>query len=411
MGDRVDQRSHDVTTPDDAAAAAPPEHGGRRPLGGRWPPRTALIYGIPASITLAWLIAVSAAGEWGRAASHWEAAVTMIFGSFLAGSSPEGGGAVAFPIFTKVLHTPAEVARTFSLSIQAVGMTVASAVILLARRKVELRAFAVAAPAGVAGLVAGLFLFGDPATAFWGFAIPAAYAKVTFTITLAAMSYIMFVMLRAPDTGADRAPYWTRRVVLGLALAALVGGGITSLTGTGVNVMLFLFIVVMAGLHPRVGIPTSILTMAAVSVAGFLVLVALHGDFDLGFTESGKVSSAGGHAVEPPLDAGQADLFGLWLAAVPVVVWGAPLGTWVTQHLRESALIGFVAVLALTEVVTTALLVDDLRTDAALAAYFVVGCVLAVVGVALLRRYRRRILRLPPVSGVTRRGRASRGRR
>ena len=385
-----------AATPHTAGAPAELGRGIGRPPGGRWVSRKVLIYAIPAAVTITWLVAVSAAGLWDRALSHWEAAVTMIFGSFLAGSSPEGGGAVAFPVFTKVLHTPAEVARTFSLAIQAVGMTVASLVILLARRTVELRAVAAAAPLGAVGLVGGLLAFGDPDTAFWAFTMPAAYAKVTFTITLAAMSFIMFVMLRAPDKGADRVPCWTPRIVAGLALAALFGGAVSSLTGTGVNVMLFLFIVVMAGLHPRVGIPTSILTMAAVSVVGFVVLVVLHGDFDLGFTSTGEVASAGGRPVEPPLAAGRADLFGLWLAAVPVVVWGAPLGTWVAQHLRESALIAFVAVLALTEVVTTALLVDGLRTDLALAVYFGVGCVTAIVGVALLRRYRRPILGLPP---------------
>lgn len=357
--------------------------------------RTLAIYAIPTSVTLVWLIAVLATGELARAAGHWEAALTMVFGSFLAGSSPEGGGAVAFPIFTKVLHTPAEVARTFSLSIQAVGMTAASLVILLARRRVEFRAFAVATPFGVAGLLAGLLLFGDADTAFWQFSIPAAYAKVTFTIVLAAMSFIMFVMLRSPDKGEDRCPVWSPRVWGGLALAAAAGGVITSMTGTGVNVMLFLFVVAMAGLHPSVGIPTSILTMATISVVGLVVLSLLHGDFDISVNAAGEVAGAGGRAVQPPLPESEADLFGLWLAAVPVVVWGAPLGTWVVHLLREERVIAFVGVLAAVEVVTTAVLLDDLWSDVALASYFVGGMVVAIAGIALLRRYRRVILGLP----------------
>ncbi len=374
--------------------------------------RTLAIYAIPAAVTTVWLVAVLAAGELGRAMGHWEAAVTMVFGSFLAGSSPEGGGAVAFPVFTKVLHTPAEVARTFGLSIQAVGMTAASLAILLARRRVELRAVAVAAPAGAAGLLAGLLVLGEPDTAFWGFSIPPAYAKVTFTIVLAAMSFIMFVMLRSPEKGEDRCPVWSPRVWGGLAVAGAAGGVITSMTGTGVNVMLFLFVVVMAGLHPSVGIPTSILTMATVSVVGFAVLALLHGDFDIGFTAAGEVASAGGRPVNPPLPESEADLFGLWLAAVPVVVWGAPLGTWVVHLLREERVIAFVGLLALTEVVTTAVLLDDLWSDAALASYFVGGMIVAIAGIALLRRHRRAILDLPepPSSGATTPESASRGR-
>ncbi len=357
--------------------------------------RTRLFYAIPLGVTLAWLAAVLATGELSRAASHWQASLTMIFGSFLAGSSPEGGGAVAFPVFTKVLHTPAEVARTFSLSIQAVGMSVASAAILLARRPIDVRAYAVAAPVGIVGLLAGLVLLGDPDTPFWSFRISASYAKVTFTIVLAAMSLIMFVMLRARDAGTDRRPRFSPRIVSGLALAALAGGVITSMTGTGVNVLLFLFVVVMAGLHPSIGVPTSILVMATVSVAGFLILVVAHGEFDIAFNAAGQVASVDGRALVPPLPAGEADLFGLWLASVPIVVWGAPLGTWVVSLLREEWLIAFIGVLALTEVVTTAFLLDDLWTNAALTGYFVGGMLVAMTGILLLRRFRRAILGLP----------------
>ena len=137
-------------------------------------------------------------------------------------------------------------------------------------------------PLGIAGFFAGLYVLGDPDKLFWGFSISPAYAKVTFTITLAAMAYLMFVMLRSDDKGADRCPVWNARITVGLAAAAFVGGGITSLTGTGVNVMLFLFIVLMAGLHPRVGVPTSILTMASLSIVGFLTLSIADGQFDLG---------------------------------------------------------------------------------------------------------------------------------
>ncbi|MFM8770959.1 MAG: sulfite exporter TauE/SafE family protein, partial [Candidatus Kapaibacterium sp.] len=33
----------------------------------------------------------------------WPAALTMVFGSFIAGASAEGGGAIAFPVFTLLL--------------------------------------------------------------------------------------------------------------------------------------------------------------------------------------------------------------------------------------------------------------------------------------------------------------------
>ncbi len=357
--------------------------------------RRVAVYLIPVGVTLAWLIAVVVGDQLGRVADNWASTVTMIFGSFLAGSSPGGAGAVAFPIFTKVLDAPASVARTFSLSIQAVGMTAASAVILLNRRAIEWRAYVVAVPFGVVGLMVGLFVLGDPDGLFWGFRVSPAYAKVTFTITLAAMAYAMLMMLAANDKGADRCPVWNNRVTVGLAGAAFIGGGITSLTGTGVNVWLFLFIVLLAGLHPRVGVPTSILTMASLSIVGFVVLSLVHGQFDLGFNSAGEIVSVGDRTAPVPLDPAGTDLVGFWLAAVPVVVWGAALGTWVVHVLHERPLIMFVGVLALVEVVTTVLFLDDLRSNTALLVYFVSGLVVALVGVRLLRRNRRALLGFP----------------
>lgn len=356
--------------------------------------RMCAIFLVPATVTIAWLVYVLVADELGRAIDHWEASIMMVFGSFLAGSSPEGGGAVAFPVLTKVLEVPAEVARTFSLSIQAVGMTIAVLIIFITRRTVELRVVMIAVPAGAAGFLLALFLIGDTDSLFWKSKVSPAAVKVTFTIILAAMSYIMFVSLRRPDRGASRIPYWNKRIWIGMFLAAFLGGLITSLTGTGVNVMVFLFVVVMCGLHPRVGVPTSILIMASISLIGFLTLAVFDGQFDIGLGANGQVTSVGGTAVES-LDPKRYDLFGLWLAAVPIVVWGAPLGTWVVHILREERLIAFVATLAATEVVSTVILLDELHSDVALIAYFVVGMGVAMLGVTLLSKYRRRILALP----------------
>jgi uncharacterized protein len=35
--------------------------------------------------------------------TNWEAALTMLFGSFIAGSSPEGSASIAYPVFTLLL--------------------------------------------------------------------------------------------------------------------------------------------------------------------------------------------------------------------------------------------------------------------------------------------------------------------
>ena len=121
------------------------------------------------AVTLSWAFYVTASGQWERVADNWASGVTMIFGSFVAGSTPQGGGAVAFPVFTKLLEIPSEVARTFSLSIQSIGMGAATLGILINRRSIDLRAVAIAAPASIAGFLLGYLLLVDqPATSGLG---------------------------------------------------------------------------------------------------------------------------------------------------------------------------------------------------------------------------------------------------
>ena len=360
-----------------------------------WCRRTAQ-YAIPAAITLAWLAAMVATDSLGRALDHWESSLTMVFGSFLAGSSPVGGGAVSFPVFTKVLEVPAPVARTFALSTQAVGMTTAAAIMLLARRPLEPRVIATGVLAGGAGFVTALLLLGDADTPFWEPTIPAPYVKVTFTLLLAATSYVMLLTLRhgAHHHGAPRIPHWNARVWTGLILATFVGGAISTLIGTGVNVLLFLFAVTMAGLHPRVGVASSIVTMALLSILGFVLLGLVDGQLDVALGASGEVVRVGGEPVGP-LPAERYDLLGLWIAAIPVVVWAAPLGTHVVHLLAEHRLIAFVGVLAAVEVISTFVLLDDLHGDPQLIAYCIDGLAAVAIAVPLLRRHRHRILGLP----------------
>ena len=138
-------------------------------------PRRALVWGLPALFTIAWIIFVLSSGHVGRIIDNWRAALTMLFGSFVAGSTPQGGGAVAFPVFTKVLAIPASVARSFSLIIQATGMVMASLSILLAGRRIDWKALGIGVYAGSMGFVAGLFGLGDAQTPFWDSRLDSAY--------------------------------------------------------------------------------------------------------------------------------------------------------------------------------------------------------------------------------------------
>jgi uncharacterized protein len=86
-------------------------------------------------------------------AHYWRISVTMVFGSFSGGATSEGGGGIAFPVLTKVLHIPATQARLFTYAIQTVGMGTASLTILFLRVPIERRFLCFATPAAIAGVI------------------------------------------------------------------------------------------------------------------------------------------------------------------------------------------------------------------------------------------------------------------
>ncbi|MEM7339326.1 MAG: TSUP family transporter [Actinomycetota bacterium] len=336
------------------------------------------------TVTAVWAVAVLGSGLGPRVAGHWESAVTMAFGSFLAGSSPEGGGAVAFPVFTKALDIPASVARTFGLSIQAVGMTSAVVSILMFGRPYHRRAAVIASVAAIVGFVASVVLFGRPDELFWPSSIPGPWVKATFSIVLATTSVLMLRHLRHGDHDHGE-PLWNTRVEIGLVITALLGGFLSSMTGTGANIVVFLFLVALVDVPAKVALPSAIMAMAAVSVVGLVMLGVLDGQLSVEVVGD-RVVAVGGEATD--LAVSQADLLGLWLAAVPVVTWGAPLGSWVASRINEVMLVRFVALLAAIEVVTTVILVPELRTEAALMAYLVLGLVGLPAVFIMIRRHR-----------------------
>ncbi|MEM9606002.1 MAG: TSUP family transporter [Actinomycetota bacterium] len=354
---------------------------------------------ISAAITVVWAVAVTVLGHWSRIGEHWEAAITMVFGSFVAGSTPQGGGAVAFPVFTKLLDVPAEVARTFSLSIQTVGMGTATAAILIRRRVVQWRLAAIATPAAVLAFVVVAWFAGDADEPFRPSLLPGPYVKVTFTLVLAAMAIVVVLGRRIPVRVVERdLPGAGPRVVTAALAAGAIGGVASALVGSGADVFTYLLVAVLIGLDPRIGVPTSVVVMTAVSVVGFVLLGLIDGHLDVTVVD-GLVTQVGDVVVSEPLDADRADLFGLWLAAVPIVAWGAPAGSAVAARLSIRHLVWLVVGLAAAETISTIVFLDELRSDAGLVAYAVVGAVVTTGGLFLAVRHRHALLGLDGFHG------------
>ena len=92
--------------------------------------------------------------------SHWHYPAIMVLGAFVAGLTPEGGGAVAFPVLSIFFNVDRVLARDFSLMIQSIGMTSAS-IFILTHKANKLRTYKPLLwfiPVSFAGFVLGMQL-------------------------------------------------------------------------------------------------------------------------------------------------------------------------------------------------------------------------------------------------------------
>lgn len=281
-----------------------------------YPALLSVIYG-------GWLIYMTASQSWTLFLGYWPASVTMVLGSFVAGITAEGGGAVAFPVFTKVLQIASEDARTFSLMIQSFGMGMASIFIVTRGIKVLPRVIFYVSLGGIFGHMLGLF---------W-FPLVAPYPKILFTfITTAFGLALVTARWGLHWTPRPGLPQWTaghRLIFLGLGL---IGGVFAANVGSGIDVVTFMVLTLMFGVNEKISTPTTVVIMGFNSIVGF----AFHGLV--------------AQDISP-------DVWNYWLVAMPIVIVGAPLGAYVGSKISRDTVILFLVSLITIELVTTLWLV------------------------------------------------------
>jgi len=267
------------------------------------------------------LLALSAWGVWGvlhggfgNASEFWGLSVAMVFGSLIAGTTPLGGGVVAFPFSSLAYDLPAVVGRDFSLLIQSVGMGVASITILMRRLDLPWAMLRVAIPTAVASALVSFFLLAPH--------IPGLFVKVLFAaITLTAALVLLDQSRQGP-----RAARGQGGNTLAVMMLSTVGGLIAGFTGTGTDFFVFIAFVALARVDERFATAASVLVMAAVSIS---------------LTAGLFLGPAPIHPVS--LD--------MWRACIPVVVFGAPLGAALCLRLPRTYFLNLLLVVALAQFV------------------------------------------------------------
>lgn len=219
----------------------------------------------------------------------------MVFGSFIAGATSEGGGAIAFPVMTLVFSIEPLCARDFSLMIQTVGMGMASLSIYFMRLQIPWLILFKISTAGFLGVLLGLF--------FLDGRIPAPYLKIFFTSFWLSFAFTLFKNTKN-ETISRTSLEISRTESFHLLLLSLIGGLLTSFVGTGIDIIIFSYLTLYKRLDLKIATPISVVLMAINSAGGFFIKLF----------------------ISPiPL---QLEAWNYFLVCIPVVIFGAPFGAY-----------------------------------------------------------------------------------
>lgn len=248
------------------------------------------------TIFLLWLGYMSYTNQWYLFKDYWFMTVTMIFGSFIAGATAEGGGAVAFPVMTLIFKIAPPIARNFSLAIQSCGMTSATYFILTRKIPIEKTYLILCSIGGVFGLFLGGYWIAPY--------LAPAYTKMFFVSLWLSFAAVLFYLNSHKNREVrEQLPTLSTKGNFFLVFIGLLGGIVTSIAGSGIDILTFSVVTTRYRLSEKVATPTSVCLMSGNTVIGFLFHTFIIKDF--GIQE-----------------------FHYWLVAIPVVVFFAPFGAY-----------------------------------------------------------------------------------
>lgn len=275
-----------------------------------------------------WASIVFFGSWWSTLADHWPIAVSMAFGSYVAGSTPMGGGTIGFPVLVLIFDQPATLGRDFAFAVQSIGMVSASIYILAARRPID---WHLLRPALLGALI------GTPlGAAFIAPHVSDVAVKLIFAVTWASFGVMHFVKVKEIVAATGLALSWPGKDrPIGLAIG-ISGGVVASMMGVGIDMMIYAVLVLIYRADLKIAIPTSVILMAFTSLTG----IATNALLAAALPES--------YAISP-------EVLHNWLAAAPVVALGAPFGAWALSRLPRTPTLLIVSALCIVQFVATIL--------------------------------------------------------
>ncbi len=229
--------------------------------------------------------------------------ITMIFGAFIAGSSPEGSAAIAYPVFTLYLDIAPATARNFAFAIQSFGMTAASIYILNKKVPVDWKYIGFVIIGGVLGLIVG--------TQYVVPLVNPPVAKLLFVSLWLSFGITLYRNNKNPHHEVrERLLHLTNRDLILLITFGFLGGVISSIFGTGINIFTFCLMVVYYHMNEKVAAASSIIIMTLETILGFFLHRQVLNDFNQ-------------------------DSFNMWICCIPLVIFMAPLGSYVLSKISR----------------------------------------------------------------------------
>lgn len=269
---------------------------------------------------LVWLGIVIVGAHWQTIADHWGIAVAMAAGSYAAGSTPMGGGTVGFPVLVLLFDQSPNLGRDFSFAVQSIGMTSASIFICCRRQPVEWPMLRWAMLGTLFGTPLGI-LFIAPL-------VSPLMIKIVFAVLWCSFGVLHLYRLTELTRHEGMAPGAHRfDCIAGLLIGLLAGATISSITGVGIDMVIYAVLVLLCQADLKIAIPTSVIIMAFTSLVGIA-------------TKSITIT------VNP-------EVFGNWLAAAPVVAIGAPLGAYIVDKIGRKLTLLTVSILCIGQFIFT----------------------------------------------------------
>jgi uncharacterized protein len=239
-------------------------------------------------------------------ATNWMAPVTMVFGAFIAGASSEGGGAVAFPVFTLLMDVPAATARNFSFACQSIGMTAASMLIIGMKIPVSWRAIIYTSIGGVVGLLLSTFYLVP--------LLPGAATKIFFVSLWFSFGFALYLSNKNEKREVNQdLQNFKQSDIFRIVFFGFIGGAITAFFGNGIDIFTFCLFTLYYRISEKVATPTSVIIMTINTILGFLLHLFIIKDF-------------------------QDQAFHFWLCSIPPCIIFAPLGAYVISFFSRQGI-------------------------------------------------------------------------